>query len=86
MVYDDHGGNQALDAVVAEMGTDPVTELVHQSINLGAVDFGDLLARRPQHVVRNEDGSFQLFRIGDAVASRDVHAAMLDAARLCRAI
>jgi hypothetical protein len=36
--------------------------------------------------VRNEGGDFQLFRIGDAVASRNVHAAMLDAARLCGAI
>ncbi|MFD5859807.1 hypothetical protein [Streptomyces chartreusis] len=47
---------------------------------------GFLLARRPQSVVRNEEGSFQLFRIGDAVASRNVHAAMLDAARLCPTI
>ncbi|WBO62448.1 hypothetical protein [Streptomyces camelliae] len=45
-----------------------------------------LLARKPQTLVSNEDGSFQLFRIGDAVASRNVHAAMLDAARLCRAV
>jgi 2,4-dienoyl-CoA reductase-like NADH-dependent reductase (Old Yellow Enzyme family)/thioredoxin reductase len=81
---------RTFDAVVAEMGTEPVTEvydeLTARSTNAGAVDFHDLLARRPQRVVRNENGSFQLFRIGDAVASRNVHAAMLDAARLCRAI
>lgn len=78
------------DAVVAEMGTEPVHELyddlVGRSTNLGAVDLGALLARRPQATVRNEGGDFQLFRIGDAVASRNVHAAMLDAARLCGAI
>ncbi|MFI7638442.1 hypothetical protein [Nonomuraea sp. NPDC049400] len=81
---------RTFDAVVAEMGTDPVQELYDEllasSTNLGAVDWADLLARRPQTAVRNEDGSFQLFRIGDAVASRNVHAAMLDAARLCRTI
>jgi 2,4-dienoyl-CoA reductase-like NADH-dependent reductase (Old Yellow Enzyme family)/thioredoxin reductase len=81
---------RAVDAVVAEMGTHPVTnlydDLVGASTNQGAVDFRALLGRRPQSLVRDEHGSFQLFRIGDAVASRNVHAAMLDAARLCRAI
>jgi len=78
------------DAVVAEMGTEPVQELYDEllpaSTNLGAVDLRDLLARRPQRITANEDGDFQLFRIGDAVSSRNVHAAMLDAARLCRAV
>ncbi|WP_433509132.1 FAD-dependent oxidoreductase [Nonomuraea sp. CA-143628] len=81
---------RTFDAVVAEMGTDPVQELYDElldaSTNLGAVDVAELLARKPQSTVRNEAGSFKLFRIGDAVASRNVHAAMLDAARLCRTI
>lgn len=78
------------DAVVAELGTEPVAdvylELLPGSTNLGEVDFADLLAGRPQTSVRNDAGRYQLFRIGDAVAGRNVHAAMLDAARLCRAI
>ncbi|MFF3330682.1 hypothetical protein ACFYWX_14160 [Streptomyces sp. NPDC002888] len=82
--------HRTFDAVVAEMGTDPVQELYDElldsSTNLGAVDLTELLARKPQSMVRNENGSFQLFRVGDAVASRNVHAAMLDAARLCRTI
>jgi NADPH-dependent 2,4-dienoyl-CoA reductase/sulfur reductase-like enzyme len=82
--------HRTFDAVVAEMDTVPVQELYDElldsSTNLGAVDLAALLARKPQSVVRNQDGSFQLFRIGDAVASRNVHAAMLDAARLCRTI
>jgi 2,4-dienoyl-CoA reductase-like NADH-dependent reductase (Old Yellow Enzyme family)/thioredoxin reductase len=82
--------HRTVDAVVAEMGTEPVhevyDELVARSSNLGAVDLVALLARRPQDIVSNASGEFQLFRIGDAVASRNVHAAMLDAARLCRAI
>lgn len=82
--------HRTFDAVVAEMGTEPVREvydeLTGRSRNLGAVDIADLLASRPQGIVRNASGAWQLFRIGDAVASRNVHAAMLDAARLCRAI
>jgi N-methyl-L-proline demethylase len=79
-----------VDAVVVEAGTQPVTdvydELVASSRNGGEIDLTDLLARRPQTAVRNHAGTYQLFRIGDAVAGRNVHAAMLDAARLCDAI
>ena len=39
-----------------------------------------------QTVSSNPDGRFQLFRIGDAVASRNIHAAIYDALRLCPAI
>ena len=39
--------------------------------------------RAKQTVVRNADGGYQLFRIGDAVASRNIHAAIYDAFRLC---
>jgi hypothetical protein len=31
-------------------------------------------------------GRFVVYRIGDAVASRNIHAAILDAYRLCNAI
>jgi hypothetical protein len=31
-----------------------------------------------------DSGAFQLFRIGDAVASRNIHAAIYDALRLCK--
>jgi 2,4-dienoyl-CoA reductase-like NADH-dependent reductase (Old Yellow Enzyme family) len=82
--------DREVDAVVVEAGTQPVTdvydELVPASRNGGEIDLADLLARRPQTAVRNRDGAYQLFRIGDAVAGRNVHAAMLDAARLCQAI
>ena len=81
--------DRVVDAVVVEAGTQPVTdvydELLPGSRNGGQIDLADLLARRPQTAVRNRDGTYQLFRIGDAVAGRNVHAAMLDAARLCRA-
>lgn len=79
-----------VDSIVVEAGTDAVSEvydeLVAHSSNEGGYDINDFLERRPQTMVRNPEGTFQLFRIGDAVASRNVHAAMLDANRLCQAI
>jgi|TARA_B100000315_G_scaffold146965_1_gene135977 hypothetical protein len=37
-----------------------------------------------QAIANNPDGAYQLFRIGDAVASRDIHAAIYDALRLMK--
>ncbi len=75
---------------MVEHGTGPNDELyfslVPRSVNGGAVDYPALLGGRPQRVRTNESGAFQLFRIGDAVASRNVHAAILDAFRLCRTL
>lgn len=83
-----HATKQRLvDQVVVEHGTLPQDELyfdlVPGSSNLGEVDQQALLDLRPQQVVRNSDGGYQLFRIGDAVASRNIHAAIYDAFRLC---
>lgn len=81
---------RVVEAVVLEAGTTAVSdlydELVPLSRNGGEVDVDALLAGAPQTRVRNPDGAFQVFRIGDAVSSRNIHTAILDAARLCRAI
>nr|WP_109471815.1 NADH:flavin oxidoreductase [Ornithinimicrobium cavernae] len=85
--YADREVVRTYDQVVVEHGTTPVDELYHSllagSRNLGEVDQDALLAARPQSVTRDETGAYQLFRIGDAVASRNIHAAVLDALRLC---
>lgn len=79
--------HRVVDQVVVEHGTLPLDdlyfELVPGSVNLGEVDQQALLDTRPQEVTRNDGGSYQLFRIGDAVASRNIHAAIYDAFRLC---
>ncbi|ART72906.1 N-methylproline demethylase [Mycobacterium dioxanotrophicus] len=76
-----------VDQVVVEHGTLPSDELyfalVAGSSNLGEVDQRALLNLKQQNVVRNAGGRYQLFRIGDAVASRNIHAAIYDAFRLC---
>jgi 2,4-dienoyl-CoA reductase-like NADH-dependent reductase (Old Yellow Enzyme family)/thioredoxin reductase len=77
-----------VEQVVVEYGTKPLDELYFElkprSRNHGEVDYKALIFGQPQKVVRNKDGDFQLFRIGDAVAARNIHAAMYDAVRLCK--
>lgn len=75
------------DRVVAEIGTLPMSELYlalqSDSSNNGEVDMDALIDCRPQTLIRNAQGTYQLFRIGDAVAGRNIHAAIYDARRLC---
>ena len=76
------------DQLVVEHGTRPADTLFRdlrdRSSNHGVVDQGALLEGRPQPGAYG--GGFQLFRIGDAVSSRNIHAAVLDAFRLCRVL
>ncbi len=75
-----------VDQVVVNHGTLPLDELYFAlkplSVNLGALDHEALVAQQPQTRVDNPQGRFRLWRIGDAVASRNTHAAILDALRL----
>jgi pyruvate/2-oxoglutarate dehydrogenase complex dihydrolipoamide dehydrogenase (E3) component len=88
--FTDEPVERRVDAVVVEHGTLPVddvyADLRGASTNDGVTDPDRLLQNLPQDVTVNPDGGFRLFRIGDAVASRNVHAAMLDARRLCQVI
>jgi 2,4-dienoyl-CoA reductase-like NADH-dependent reductase (Old Yellow Enzyme family) len=78
------------DQIVVEHGSTPVDELYFAlkagSVNLGEIDHGALLANRPQAIVRNPSGRYRIFRIGDAVSSRNIHAAVYDAIRLMKDI
>lgn len=86
--HSSHTTTRVVDAVVADHGTTAndglYFELKPGSSNLGAVDYMALTQGRPQSVVRNPQGTYQLFRIGDAVASRNIHAAVYDALRLVK--
>jgi N-methyl-L-proline demethylase len=83
-----HRSVRHVDWVVADHGTQPLADayfaLKSTSSNLGAVDYGALMEGRPQNLMRNATGTFQLFRIGDAVSSRNIHAAVFDALRLVK--
>lgn len=88
--YSDHTNVQEYDQVVVNYGTLPMDDLYHElkplSVNGGAVDHDALIEGRPQSAVRNPDGKFRLFRIGDAVSARNTHAAIYDALRLMKDI
>ncbi|MBA4097397.1 MAG: N-methylproline demethylase [Rhodospirillum sp.] len=85
--YDKSETERRTDQVIAEHGTLPAAEvyfaLKEQSSNRGELDIDALIANRPQALMRNRDGRFQLFRVGDAVSSRNIHAALYDSLRLC---
>jgi N-methyl-L-proline demethylase len=77
-----------VDQVVIEHGTAPLDDLYHAlkplSLNLGEIDYRALKAGALQEILRNPEGRFRLWRIGDAVSSRNIHAAVYDALRLCK--
>ena len=74
-----------VDQVVVEHGTLPLDDLYLAlkplSKNLGAVDYERLVKGGDIFPARNPDGGFVAFRIGDAVASRNIHAAIYDGIR-----
>jgi N-methyl-L-proline demethylase len=86
--YGDFGSERMVDQVVVEHGTIPLDDVYFElkplSVNLGAVDYDALITGNPQGMERNPGGGFKLFRIGDAVSSRNIHAAIYDALRLVK--
>ncbi|KQS67943.1 N-methylproline demethylase [Rhizobium sp. Leaf371] len=94
-VGSDYGGNlsagakeRIVDQIVVNHGTIPLDDLYFElrpaSRNLGEVSYDALLSGEPQTLVHNPAGTYRLFRIGDAVAARNTHAAIYDALRLAK--
>ena len=66
----------ALSPVLAILGNGTATELrALSSVSSALIGGGRLCPKR------NPDGSFDLIRIGDAIASRNIHAAIYDGLR-----
>jgi len=88
--YSDLQSEKHYDHVIVNYGTMPLADLYFDlkplSSNGGAVDYNALIDGQPQAFERNQDGRFQLFRIGDAVSARNTHAAIYDALRLVKDI
>ena len=78
------------DQVVVERGTVPVNGLFEElkpgSCNNGSIDMHRLLAGSPQVADGRREQGFELYKVGDAVSSRDIHCAILDSRRLCTAL
>ncbi len=88
---DDYGRRmieKSADRIVVEHGTAPLDDLYFAlkpgSSNLGAIDQAAFIAGRPQDLVANPAGRYRLYRIGDAVASRNIHAGIYEALRLLK--
>ena len=91
--YDEYGRRRVektADMIVVEHGSVPVDDLYFELkadfVNRGEVDYDALITGRPQTMRSNPGGAYRLFRIGDAVASRNIHAAIYDAIRLMKDI
>ena len=80
---------RVVDQVVCEHGTLPNDELYFSlkplSKNRGAFNLDKLAYENVFEAVEtNQEGKFILLRIGDAVASRNIHAAIYDGLRYCK--
>jgi hypothetical protein len=80
--YDEHEDLRQVGQVVVEHGTLPVDD-VYFAIKVNASNGGAVALSAPSTVTK-PDGKYQLFRIGDAVAPRNIHAAVFDAMRTCQ--
>ncbi len=76
------------DQIVINHGVIPLDDIYFDlkphSSNLGETCHDSLIEGREQTIIRNQAGEFQLFRIGDAVSTRNTHAAIYDALRLVK--
>ncbi|MCT8267136.1 MULTISPECIES: NADH:flavin oxidoreductase [Afifella] len=74
-----------VDQVIVEQGSIPMNELFEElrttSKNDGITDIETFISLQPQPF--RDGAGFEVHRIGDAVSSRNIHAAMLDAVRIC---
>jgi 2,4-dienoyl-CoA reductase-like NADH-dependent reductase (Old Yellow Enzyme family)/thioredoxin reductase len=86
--YTDFTDQKDYDQVIVNYGTLPLDDLYFDlkplSLNQGMVDYDALIEGASQTVTQNDEGAFQLFRIGDAVSARNTHAAIYDALRLVK--
>lgn len=78
--------NSSYDQVFLNYGIKPLDELyfslVPFSKNKGEVDYNKFINGDEQDIIKIDNNKFNLFRIGDAVSSRNIHAAIYDALRL----
>jgi len=85
--FTDQAEERVVDQVVVENGVRPVEtlyfELKPHSRNRGQIDLERLSQGQPQPAVEAV-GEFVLYRVGDCVSPRDIHAAIYDAIRLCK--
>ena len=80
--------NKKTSQIVVEHGTIPNAdlyfELKNDSKNLGSIDYTTLIKGKLNEIILNNEGKYFLYRVGDAVSSRNIHASIYDSLRLCK--
>ena len=88
--YSDKIETKEISQVVVEHGTVPLDDLYFNlkkdSINQGVVDYKSLIRGGFNEIAKNPKGNYHLYRVGDAVSSRNIHAAIYDSLRICKNI
>ncbi len=86
----DEESRRSADQIVVEYGTVPADEFTDalrgSAKNNGTTDIDALLNGDAQPNTAAPDAPYELHRIGDAVTSRDISSAIMDAFRLCRTL
>ncbi len=89
-VLTDETSHHIVDHVVVEHGITPMDALSHDlkpaSLNSGQVDQDAMVAGLNPFQNTHPEGKFMLARLGDAIAGRNIHAALFDALRICKDI
>ena len=74
--------------VIIEHGTVPNSQLYFElkngSKNLGEIDYHSLIRGKFKEKINNINGKYFLYRVGDAVSSRNIHASIYDSLRICK--
>ena len=74
--------------IVLEHGTIPNSELYFNlkkdSKNLGSIDYTSLINGKLIKKEINKQGKYFLYRVGDAISSRNIHASIYDSLRICK--
>jgi hypothetical protein len=88
--YSDKIETKEISQVVVEHGTIPLDnlyfELKKNSTNEGVVDYKSLIKESFKEIAKNPKGNYHLYRVGDAISSRNIHAAIYDSLRICKNI
>ncbi len=74
--------------VVVEHGTLPNDEIYFElkdnSINQGSINYKSLIDGKLIETYKNQNGDYFIYRVGDAVSSRNIHASIYDSMRICK--
>ena len=88
--YSDKTETKEISQVIVEHGTFPLDnlyfDLKKNSLNRGEIDYKSLIKENFKEAIKNPKGDYFLYRVGDAISSRNIHSAIYDSLRICKNI